>query len=298
MSALSEYEELRSSAFENMKRNGLKYLQFLESSSLNKPNDVLIIGNYLIENNIISTNNKWRLLERITISALELDDKKTAAICIKKLTEKFTKNSNRVRILRGMFYETKNEIKKANDEYNFILDTKNDPNHMMAHKRRIALQISSNNKIQAIKLLCEYLKLYGSDYEAWKELIILYGDIHNYELCKFSLEELITIQHNNYVLFQLYAEQLYNLGGKENLRLALKYFSQSLLLSSDKNTRSLYGIILTVNALKGSKGGISGNDKELIKISAQKLIKNYADSKSKLVNIVKNVLLDFTDSTN
>ena len=293
--ALSEYEELRKLAFKDIKNNGLKYLQFLENESISSPRDVIIIGNYLLNNNLISSSSsfKWRLLERITICSLELDNKQNGADKIKELTSKFSKDSNRIRILRGMFYETKNEQKKAENEYNFILDSKNDPNHMMALKRKISIEISKNNIILSIKMLCDYLKLYGSDVEGWKELIILYGDIHNYDLCKFSIEELITINHNNYLLFQLYAEMLYNLGGQENYTMSLKYFSQSLLLSSNKNTRSLYGILLCIKSLSFNK--LSINDKELIKNSSQNIIKNYINSNSKLINIVKNVLLTFVN---
>jgi len=291
--SLETYEEQRKKAFDDISNNGWSYLQFLEQQSIHRPRDVVVIGKKLLENNWISTGNKWRLLERVTICSLELDDKQTAADCIKELTVKFTKNSNRVRILRGMFYETKDEIKKAQDEYDFILDAKNDPNHMMAQKRKISLLISSRRTTEAIKGLCEYLKLYGSDRDAWKELTILYADIHCYDLAKFCIEELITINHDNYVLFQLYAEMLYNIGGQQNFTNSLKYFSQSLLLSSDKNTRSLWGILMSIRALKDSKSSLSPTDKELIRNCREKIMANYADSKSKLMDSVKNILLTF-----
>eukprot|EP00484_Ammonia_sp_Unknown_P011570 CAMPEP_0197056180 /NCGR_PEP_ID=MMETSP1384-20130603/80247_1 /TAXON_ID=29189 /ORGANISM="Ammonia sp." /LENGTH=295 /DNA_ID=CAMNT_0042490061 /DNA_START=31 /DNA_END=918 /DNA_ORIENTATION=+ len=292
--ALSSLEEKRAEALDDARSCGWQYLQFLETESIHKPRDVITIGTKLLKNNWVSSNNKWRLLERITICALEMDDKQLAADCIKELMTKFTKSSNRVRILRGMFYESKGEIKKAMDEYNFILDPKNDANHMMAHKRKIALLVAGRQTVEAIKLLCEYLKLYGSDREAWKQLFLLYTEMHNYELAKFCLEELITMNHNDYTVFQLYAEQLYNLGGSTNYTNALKYFSQALLISSDKNTRSLWGVIMCIRALRESS--LSPSDKELIKNCTQKIMQNYADSKSALMDTVKNVLLTFNSS--
>merc|ERR1712154_154328 len=110
---------------------------------------------------------------------------------------------------------------------------------------------------------------------------------------KFCIEELITINHDNYSLFQLYAETVYNIGGTENYRIALKYFSQALLLSSDKNTRSLWGILMSIRALKENKNNLSPSDKELIRNCREKIMKNYADSKSKLMDTVKDVLLSF-----
>eukprot|EP01083_Nonionella_stella_P294057 999856_1 len=103
--ALPSLEEARTAGLRDIKSGGWKYLQLLEQESVNKPRDVVLIGKQLLENNWISSSNRWRLLERVTIAALELDDKQTAADCIKELTAKFTRNSNRVRILRGMFYE-------------------------------------------------------------------------------------------------------------------------------------------------------------------------------------------------
>ena len=226
------------------------------------------------------------------ICSLELHDTTTARECIKKLSEKFTSDSNRVRVLMGMYYETKDDSKKAKEHYAFILDPKNDPNHMMAQKRRIALFLGERRINDAIKALCVYLKMYGSDREAWKQLLALYADIHCYDLAKFCIEELITINHNDYLLYQLYAETLYNMGGDTHYGDALKYFSQSLLLSSDKNTRSLWGIMMTVRAMKGSKSGVSKQDQEMVSQCRQKILQNYADSKSKLMETVKNVLLD------
>eukprot|EP01083_Nonionella_stella_P034214 93682_1 len=290
--ALPSLEEARTAGLRDIKSGGWKYLQLLEQESVNKPRDVVLIGKQLLENNWISSSNRWRLLERVTIAALELDDKQTAADCIKELTAKFTRNSNRVRILRGMFYETKDEIKKAQDEYDFVLNPNNDSNHMMAQKRRIALLLSNRQIIDAIRALCAYLATYGSDRDGWKQLTILYCDTHCYELAKFCIEEMITMSHDNYVLFQFYAEMLYNIGGQQNVTNAFKYFSQSLLLSSDQNTRSLWGILMCIRALKDNND-LSTNDKELIRNCRVKIMKNYVDSKSQLMDTVKDVLITF-----
>eukprot|EP01083_Nonionella_stella_P113918 336318_1 len=288
--ALVVLEDSRKEALSNPKSNGWRYLQFLEEQSVSKPRDVVVIGKQLLDNNWISQNNRWRLLERVAISALELGDKQTAAIYIKELTAKFTLDSNRVRVLRGMFYETKKELQKANDEYDFVL--KKDANHMMTLKRQIAMDESAKQPMEAIRRLCLYLKVYGSDRDAWKELTRLYLDMHAYEYAQFCIEELVTMNHDDYVLFQFYGETLYNIGGSRNYTTALKYFSQSLLLSCDKNTRSLWGVMMCIRAFKNSND-LSSDDVEMIKGCREKIMKNYVDSKSKLVQTVKDVLLTF-----
>lgn len=295
--SLEAFEESRASALKDTRKSGWSYLQFLEQQSISRPRDVVSIGKKLLENDWISSGNRWRLLERVVICSLELRDTTTARECIKKLQEKFTLDSNRVRVLTGMYYETKDDIKKAKEQYAFILDPKNDPNHMMAQKRRIALFIGERRINDAIKALCFYLKMYGSDHEAWKQLLSLYEDIHCYDLAKFCIEELITLNHNDYLLYQLYAETLYNMGGDKHLLDALKYFSQSLLLSSDKNTRSLWGIIMTVRAMKSGKLAVGKQEEEMIAQCAEKIVQNYADSKSKLMDTVKNVLLDLNQES-
>jgi len=294
--SLESYEESREKAFKDTKKNGWSYLQFLEQQSISRPRDVVLLGKKLLENDWISSGNRWRLLERVVICSLEIHDTTTAKECIRKLQEKFTSESNRVRVLTGMYYETKDDLKKAQDQYAYILDPKNDPNHMMAQKRMIALYIGERRINDAIKALCVYLKMYGSDREAWKQLLTLYADIHCYDLAKFCIEELITLNHNDYLLYELYAETLYNMGGDNHLIDALKYFSQSLLLSSDKNTRSLWGVVMTIKAMQSRKGKVSKEEEEMITQCTQKIVQNYADSKSPLMDTVKNVLLNLTQS--
>merc|ERR1712154_385450 len=142
----------------------------------------------------------------------------------------------------------------------------------------MGLLLGRKEIIEAIKLFCSYLSLYGSDRAAWKQLLTLYADIHCYDMAKFCIEELITMQTDNYLLFQMYAEQLYNIGGQANITNALKYFSQSLLLSSDKNTRSLFGVLMCIRALKKNSEDLSATDKEMIRNASQKIMKNSADS--------------------
>jgi len=298
--SLNEFEECRAAAFADTKKNGWAYLQFLEQHSISRPRDVVSLGKKLLENKWISSGNKWRLLERVVICSLEQHDTTTARECIKKLSEKFTSDSNRVRVLMGMYYETKDEAQKAKEHYAFVLDAKNDPNHMMAQKRRIALFLGERRVNDAIRALCQYLKLYGSDREAWKQLLALYADCHCYDLARFCIEELITLNHSDYLLFELYAETLYNIGGTANYGDALKYFSQSLLLSSDRNTRSLWGIVMAIRALRGNNGkqSLSKQHEEMIKESTRKIMANYADSKSPLMDTVKNVLLAVSGGEN
>jgi len=238
--------------------------------------------------------------------------------------------------------------------YNTIL--KEDNNYHNALKRKIALLIAQRNEKAAIMKLNEYLSLYANDMYAWKELMNLYLKQHNYELAKFACEELLLLPTQakdatgevssggeDYLLHMLYAEICYNIGGINELHLAIKYFSQSIILGGDENVRALYGLVMSVRNWKelmrgeeisngndvkqeesknestqtnnsstnkednissgsGGKGEVwmrrlSADEKELLNTALQKIVKVYVDTQSPLVNIAKEVLLQFTPTS-
>jgi len=56
-------------------------------------------------------------------------------------------------------------------------------------------------------------------------------------------------------LYSKYADILYTMGGYDNLRLARKYYAQSLDLCQTTNIRSFYGLIMCTIAIEGTKQG-------------------------------------------
>merc|ERR1712113_1149749 len=82
--SLESFEENRAKAFKDTKKNGWSYLQFLEQQSISRPRDVVSLGKKLLENDWISSGNRWRLLERVVICSLEIHDTTTARECIMK----------------------------------------------------------------------------------------------------------------------------------------------------------------------------------------------------------------------
>lgn len=239
--SLAELSKERSQAFSNISKHGKKYLRFLETNNLHHPRDVLSIGTKLHKLNLIKSNDKWRMYERIVLSALELNEVPTAKEFLHILEEKFPQ-SNRVCVLLGMVCEQAEDYEQSKSLYSAVLQK--DGNHMSANKRMIAIEIAQRNDLAAIRLLCSYLQLYGSDFEGWKQLSMLYQYQHCYELSKFCLEECILMDHDSHLFYTQYADMLYNIGGKQNMIISLKYFSQSVVLSNDRNTRALFGILM------------------------------------------------------
>ena len=267
------------------------------------------------------------MLERIAMCSMELGELSIAKDCIDELWKKFGSTSKRAKVLTGMYYEADERFTKAEELYDQVLTE--EPNHMMALKRKIGLNIGKRETNKAIKLLCSYLELYCNDREAWKQLSQLYMNQHNYTLAKFCIEELILLAGEDYLLHLQYGEMLYNIGGNNNLQTALKYYCQSVIFGSDDNIRALWGIVLTIRSLRdtGKDSGnnsnnnnnnssnssndnsnsnfnyndewikkLSSTEKDLLSKAQQKIIQCYANKNSSVVDIVRDCLLAFSEN--
>jgi len=82
-----------------------------------------------------------------------------------------------------------------------------------------------------------------SDQEAWSELCELYLSEGDYSRAAFCAEELILHNPHNFFVHQRLAEIRYTMGGIENIKMALSYYSQALKLNFD-SMRALFGIFL------------------------------------------------------
>ena len=282
----------RKLAFDNTKKYGLSYLKFLDEQNINKAHDIYSLGLMLLNGNYVTNNiDYYRLIERIVIASLELNKMDTCTKYVHILRNKFGKNSIRVRILLGMYHEKNGHFDEALKYYNNILSV--DPNNINAMKRKIAMSIDNNDYKLSIKQLNEYLSIYCNDKNAWKQLLSLYMKINNYEYAKFCCEELILLHgNNNYQIYNKYADILYNMGYN---RFALKYYSQSLLISDDKNTRSLWGIIMSLKKIKYNDIKLDATQLNLMDKTRDKIMKNYADTM--FADEIKSLLLDLTKKT-
>ncbi|ETO29748.1 tetratricopeptide repeat protein 35 [Reticulomyxa filosa] len=186
-----QLEQLRKEAEKNPKKSW-RYLQFLEDNNLDKPKEVTHYGKILLDSKNVPANKRWRLLERVVISALQCHKTSVATECLNELSQSFGEDSKRIKLLRGMILEKQEEWNKTEHIYNLIL--KEDNNNTGALKRKIALLISQRNEKAAIHKLNEYLSLV--DAFDLKQ--------HNYELAKFACEELLMLptQSLNFFFFK------------------------------------------------------------------------------------------------
>uniref|UniRef100_A0A2C9KIV9 ER membrane protein complex subunit 2 n=1 Tax=Biomphalaria glabrata TaxID=6526 RepID=A0A2C9KIV9_BIOGL len=194
----------------------------------------------------------WLVYEQVCAAALDCQRFDTAELCIQALDNKFPK-SIRVRRLKGMLYEAREEYTDAEEEYNSILEK--DETNMYAKKRKIAILKARQKISEAIHSLNDYLKSFMTDYEAWNELCDLYLSQLDYNNAAFCLEELIMYNPHNHLYHQKYAEIRYTQGGNENIELARTYFAQAVKLNPN-NLRALYGFFLSSSylAVSSNKG--------------------------------------------
>jgi len=231
-------------------------LDHLEETQLRRPDLVIKWGEALIKQNKLREFAKWRLVERIYLSSIDINDEERIGNYEQLLREKFPQN-RRVYELVGRRVETEASVagdKAAlNDRvasYKKLIDSSDDKPSML--KRQIAILSQAEPTCsKAITSLNKYLGVYQNDKDAWIFLKNLHIRQMNYEQAKFCLEELLLIIPNDYLLHLQYAEVLSAMGGEENDSLAMKYYEQSIWLNDQvSNTRAYAGLILCAKSLK------------------------------------------------
>jgi Tfp pilus assembly protein PilF len=102
----------------------------------------------------------------------------------------------------------------------------------------------------AISQMNEYLTIFPTDVDAWRELGDMYLEVQNVESAKFAFEEVLMLSPINYVSHTILADCCYTLGDFSTAR---KYYSQSLELKPTGNVRASLGLILCTTAINSQR---------------------------------------------
>mmetsp|Transcript_47946 Transcript_47946/g.91660 ORF Transcript_47946/g.91660 Transcript_47946/m.91660 type:complete len:299 (+) Transcript_47946:123-1019(+) len=256
--------------------NGLAqhYMRLVRELKVRRSELVVKCGTVLLQSKRLSAEELWLTHEQLCIAALEVQDKETALMCIKKLCAKFP-DSIRVGRLRGMALEMQGKWKEAATVYDHLLDRS--PTNAPILKRKVAMERSQGNLKAAVELLNQYLATYMADTEAWAELADIYIESEMYVQAAFCMEELIATAPHNYVNHLRYAEVLYTQGGPENLRTARKYFAAAVELTNANCLRALYGLWACASAVATIKGQHRQpeDESDLLELSGKNLMELY-----------------------
>lgn len=198
-------------------------------------------------------NERHVVLEQVIIAALDCNRIEIAEKCIKLLADEFP-GSLRVQKYKAMKLEALELYDEAIDVLNGIIST--DETNAAPRKRKIAILKAKGKPTEAIKELCEYLKHFMSDKEAWQELCNLYMAEGEYAKAAFCMEELILHNPHTHLYHQRLAEIRYTMGGSDNIEVAKSYYSQAIKLNPN-NMRALYGLMLCNNQITNSKSSVN-----------------------------------------
>lgn len=199
----------------------------------------------------IGYEEKWTVIEQFCLAAIDLYDEDMINVFLTRLKKQF-KGSNRVKLLDIQAnYERIGDYETATRKYSDML--KEDETNTGARKRKIAILVAQHNYASAIKELCDYVRRFMNDQEAWKELCELYLLEQEYPKAIFCMEELLLSNSSNHIYHTRLAEMHYTSANQESLDLARSYYCQALKLDPN-NMRALMGLQLTLShMMKGNR---------------------------------------------
>ncbi|XP_054157019.1 ER membrane protein complex subunit 2-like [Oppia nitens] len=210
-------------------------------------------------------DEKWQVLEQVCIAAIDLHDNELIKDCLQQLDTKFA-NSSRVRRLKIMAkYELRERFEDAFQAYEQMIEK--DESNSLLYKRQIAILLAERRIGEAIKELCDYLKKFMNDTEAWLQLSDLYVEEQEYNKAAYCVEELILANPHNHLYHERYAAIQYTINTTESLELSRTYFSQALRLNPN-NLRALYGLLLAANSVASLPKTTSQKKRENLRIAS------------------------------
>ncbi|CAI2347183.1 unnamed protein product [Caenorhabditis sp. 36 PRJEB53466] len=213
-------------------------------------------------------DEQWAVLEQVCIAALDSARVTLAQECIDLLHARFPK-SNRVLKLKAMQLEATEHYQKALDIYERLVEQ--DPNNNSYRKRKVAVLLAQGKRLDAIRAINEYLKIFLNDPEAWlqlSELFLLENDVAKAVHC---LEECVLISPLTSMYLRRLGDLRYTQGGLENVELARAYYERALKINPT-DLRSQYGILLSNNFIASSSK--NNTEKKTARESATEAIDN------------------------
>jgi len=226
--------------------------------------DIIQLWEAILEDNVHKCGNERHLIfEQVVVASLDTSRFDIATKCLKVLGNEFP-GSTRVLKLKAMRLEAMERYDEAIE----VLDTiiQEDETNAAFHKRKIAVLKARGKRLEAIKELTKYLKLFMSDVEAWQELCSLYLAEEEYSKAAFCMEEVLLHNPHSHLVHQRLAEIRYTMGGLDNLEVARTYYSQAIKLNPN-NLRALYGLYMTCTAISNCKV-LSVKRKDALKTAA------------------------------
>jgi len=236
-------------------RNSEMVVEMLQRVAFNRPH---IFGNEV-----------YNMYEQLIISALDLARFDLVDQCIDILDAKFP-DSMRVHKLKGMRFEAVGQFEEAEIQYRQMLE--HDSTNSICRKRLVAIKKAQGDFVGARRELCEHVKSFHADFEAWHELSDLYVLDGEYNRALFCIEELILSNAYNHLYYEKvgqirYSQAIASPNPIDNMEIARKYFAHAVKLSGDGsfNVRALVGMIMSSHHLATKQKCSSRQKKDNVK---------------------------------
>ncbi|UMM20723.1 hypothetical protein L5515_015894 [Caenorhabditis briggsae] len=241
---------------------GRQTLKKWRECGVRRSEEVVEIWEHVISRSPTSLGDEqWAVLEQVCIASLDSARVDLAQECIDQLHIQFPK-SNRVLKLKAMQLEATEHYQKALEIYDRLVE--DDPNNNSYRKRKVAVLLAQGKRLDAIKAINDYLKIFLNDPEAWLQLHELFLQENDIAKAVHCLEECCLIQPLNSMYFRRLGDLRYTQGGAENIDYARRYYERALKINPT-DLRSQYGILLsnnqiastTKNAAEKKKAGLA-----------------------------------------
>ncbi|XP_003745764.1 ER membrane protein complex subunit 2 isoform X2 [Galendromus occidentalis] len=193
-------------------------------------------------------DERWVVYEQVALASFDTRDWEVSKQCLQQLSHQYP-GSHRIRKLKAMQLEALGAYTDAEKIYDALLAE--DEANSSVHKRKIAILKAQELIPEAIEKLCEYLKKFQSDQEAWLELSNLYIEENDFPKAAFCMEELLLTSPHNHLYHQRYAELQYLIGTVDSVELARAYFAQALKFNP-QNKEALFGFCSAAQWLASS----------------------------------------------
>jgi tetratricopeptide (TPR) repeat protein len=239
------------------------------------PTVVVDIAPKVLKHSSVPLIERYVIIEQLIVAAIDCGSYSIAETYVARLEMDF-EDSSRVNKLKGHLLEAQGQVKEAQLIYNRILDK--DPANLQIRKRLIMSLISSDSRIEAIKMLVKHVDLFMQDIESWYVLADLYLQENMYAQAAFCFEELMMMRPDSPLYALKYAEICAALS---KFSMALKYYCLVIETLPD-NLRAWYGIY---EMTKVMASGVTKQDNDVEFAEREKLQKLFEIAKQQIRKI-------------
>ncbi|CAJ0607885.1 unnamed protein product [Cylicocyclus nassatus] len=168
---------------------GRRQLREWRETNARRSEEVVELWEHVVSRSPSSLGDElWIVYEQVCVAALDCARLDLAGECISALNHRFPR-SNRVLRLQAMHHEAADQFDTALALYERLIEE--DPTNNSFRKRKVAVLLAQGMRLEAIRELNDYLKIFLNDSEAWLQLSELFLVESDFAKAAHCLEECV-----------------------------------------------------------------------------------------------------------